>query len=389
MPGGRPRIYKTEEDRIRARNERRRNRRQGHPSASSAEAPFHNIFVTHENVGGSQAPDSNADIFTDLANTLNNLSVEEHPSEEEAPQLSTLDFVAVDEDEEENEINGRRSSVDSDGEDLAMGDDSPPPSGLPSPQPMDLVIDDATQLLAERLAEQLLGHHGCLEHVTHPPSNANTTSLSELIGTDLPDVLSHPKIRPHPADWENRLPVVARRQLFTGIRQRRAGSPPPLTTSDGSSPMESPPPAMEDLPPPRIDLESDTVPARQLPLAITFDVDSAGGFATSLSVARQGLDWLVIRPPVSNLASSLHLPPVPVGFYDPNGERWRSARAPIHHVPHLPLGRLHGFEAVEVYLLFPGCSIRPCSTGSSQMSSGPHGQMKWSCPRSMTLSHRS
>lgn len=234
-----------------------------------------------------------------------------------------------------------------------MGDDSPPPSGLPSPQPMDLVIDDATQLLAERLAEQLLGHHGCLEHVTHPPSNANTTSLSELIGTDLPDVLSHPKIRPHPADWENRLPVVARRQLFTGIRQRRAGSPPPLTTSDGSSPMESPPPAMEDLPPPRIDLESDTVPARQLPLAITFDVDSAGGFATSLSVARQGLDWLVIRPPVSNLASSLHLPPVPVGFYDPNGERWRSARAPIHHVPHLPLGRLHGFEAVEVYLLFP------------------------------------
>lgn len=219
------------------------------------------------------------------------------------------------------------------------------------------VLNDATRLLAERLAEQLREHHGCVEHPGLPPSGTDpdTVTLSKLISQECPDVLSRPNIQPHPvADWEKRLPVAARRQLFTGIRQRPAGRSPPSAASEGSSsPTDLPPPAMEDLPPPRINLELDTVRATGLPFSVMFDIDSVGGFATSLGVARQGLHWLAVRPPVSNLFGSLHLPPIPVGFYNPNGEQWRLARALVHRVPHLPLGRIHGFKAIKAYLLFP------------------------------------
>lgn len=125
MPGGRPRLYERDEDRLRERNRRRREqyRRRAAESVSRdaarpAEAPFQNIFISQfENTGGSHVPDSNTDVFADLTNTLNNLSVEEDPSKE-TPQLSTLDFIAVEEDndEEEHEDNRQGTSMNCDGE---------------------------------------------------------------------------------------------------------------------------------------------------------------------------------------------------------------------------------------------------------------------------------
>lgn len=57
--------------------------------------------------------------------------------------------------------------------------------------------------------------------------------------------------------------------------------------------------------------------------------------------------------PVSNLRGGLHLPNIPVSFLDPDREQWRYTKQPVHRIPHLPLGRLHALDDVEVYILFP------------------------------------
>jgi hypothetical protein len=115
------------------------------------------------------------------------------------------------------------------------------------------------------------------------------------------------------------------------------------------------PGAREDSAPPSLDLETDTVPVQNVSssLSSSFDIDSAGGFASSLAVARKGLHWMAVRPPVSTLTSSLHLGRIPVEFYHTESEQWCRTQVPIHHVPHLPLGRLGGFEAIEILVLFP------------------------------------
>jgi hypothetical protein len=104
--------------------------------------------------------------------------------------------------------------------------------------------------------------------------------------------------------------------------------------------------------PPTIDPGVDNVelPA-SLPLA--FDIDSCGGWASSLSVARQGLQWLATRPATSTLTSSLHLDPLLVEWRDPESQRLHYRHVPVCQVPHLPLGRLRGFEAMELFVLFP------------------------------------
>lgn len=194
-----------------------------------------------------------ADVFTDLTNTLNALSVvEEHHPNGDAPPPSTPDLVMV----EEDELNRDGLCPDNDGEGtvlmswlmargkvtynrtavVAMEIKSPPRSWSPLPPDMEdvpqqsttrsatPVLNDATQLLAERLAEQLLKHHGCLENPGLPPSGTNpdTVALSELIYQECPDVLSRPDIQPHlAADWEKHLPIAARRQLLKGPPRRQ------------------------------------------------------------------------------------------------------------------------------------------------------------------------
>ena len=213
---------------------------------------------------------------------------------------------------------------------------------------------EAMLSLAQHVAEQLVRHHGCSQHdIFRPSDQATGLSMSDVMSTEEPQVLSSATIRPHPADWEERFPVALRRRLFTGIRQRpvHRSSPP----DDDPAPFndEDAPPMTEDILPARLEVGLDSVDDPTVTLVVTFDVDSAGGFATSLAVARKGLHWLAVRPPVSNLTASLHLPPVRVGFYDDTAQRWRTGRAPVHRVPHLPLGRLHGLESAEAYVLFP------------------------------------
>lgn len=99
---------------------------------------------------------------------------------------------------------------------------------------------------------------------------------------------------------------------------------------------------------PSLDLHADTVEPEGL--QVYFDIDSAGGVASSLAVAKEGLKWKAGRSAVSNLQSSLHLNPIPVQWFD---SRRHSALRPLHQVPHLPFGRLVGFPEVEVYLIFP------------------------------------
>ncbi|KAF9883218.1 hypothetical protein FE257_003845 [Aspergillus nanangensis] len=66
--------------------------------------------------------------------------------------------------------------------------------------------------------------------------------------------------------------------------------------------------------PPRLDLEQDVWESAD-PYDIEFDIDSAGLFATSLAVARQGIQWLFVRPPTTNLNSSLRLKTIPAEIY--------------------------------------------------------------------------
>lgn len=101
---------------------------------------------------------------------------------------------------------------------------------------------------------------------------------------------------------------------------------------------------------PHVDLEADVVSHDGI-LQIWLDIDSAGGFATNLVVARAGLQWKAGRAAVSNLCSGLHLPKIPVQWYDSGGDMRQSCQS-VHQVPYLPFGRLAGFPEVEIYLLF-------------------------------------
>jgi hypothetical protein len=87
-------------------------------------------------------------------------------------------------------------------------------------------------------------------------------------------------------------------------------------------------------------------------LEITLDIDSVGGFVSSLAVARCGIRWYPTQMPVSNLQSDLHLNPILVQYLDLNGQA-HTIRRPIHQVPHSTFGRLIGFEDISLYLLFP------------------------------------
>ncbi|EDN07492.1 predicted protein [Histoplasma mississippiense (nom. inval.)] len=225
---------------------------------------------------------------------------------------------------------------------------SPPSAAAPPPQA-------PVSILAQGLAEQLQQHHGCLgdshweypfdmRPVDHPsppgtpfPSKAtpsrpiHSVRLSEIIQWACPDILSRPQIAQFGEPWDEQLPPLQRQKIFSGLDVR-----------DDSTPPE----------PPTVDIASEDVPDG--PLMPSKDIDSVGGFASSLAVARAGIHWLAARPPVSSLQAGLHLSPIPV-TWEPSSEAScpRRSQRPIHQIPHLPLGRLGGFEDLELYALFP------------------------------------
>ncbi|EER22854.1 hypothetical protein CPC735_001700, partial [Coccidioides posadasii C735 delta SOWgp] len=140
----------------------------------------------------------------------------------------------------------------------------------------------------------------------------------------------------YPIQWDTILPVHQRQRLYSGI----SASVEPL--------------AHEEVPPrpATIDLEGDTMPM-PASLHAMIDIDSAGGLASSLAVAREGFQWKANRSLTSNLKSSLHLDPISVQWRDEQTERVRQSQRPVHQIPHLPFGRLVGFPEIEVYILFP------------------------------------
>ncbi|OJD10189.1 hypothetical protein ACJ73_09902 [Blastomyces percursus] len=179
----------------------------------------------------------------------------------------------------------------------------------------------SVELLAEQLVEQLEHHHGCSEaHHSTDPSVPHTVSLSEMADWRCPDILAQTDICRYPTAWETILPPDQRRQLYSGI---------PSITRHPSNPEASPAAVT-------VDLEHDAVPVPRS-LRVQFDIDSAGGLASSLAVAREGLEWRAGRPPVSSPQSSLHLDPLPVYWYDPQSQRGsRRSHRPMHQIPHLP-----------------------------------------------------
>lgn len=155
-----------------------------------------------------------------------------------------------------------------------------------------------------------------------------------MTGWACPDLLRPPannQIAQHPTPWDTLLPPPERRKIFTGLH--------PPTAEDSSAE------------PPTVDLESDTV-SDDGTLQVALDIDSAGGLASSLAVAREGIYWKARRANISNLQSGLHLDSIRVQWLDARGQL-RHRRQPLHRVPHLPFGRLGGFYEVELYILFP------------------------------------
>lgn len=210
---------------------------------------------------------------------------------------------------------------------------SPAPSVMGVAANVRLDRPDSTSL-ARALVDQLLQHHGCKHDAHHPehPRPPNVVTMADLIQRDCPDVLGVPTIAQHPTQWNQLFLPEQRRLLYTGL-----DCGPSLSASTA---------------PPVVDVKFDTQPYRDS-FQVRLDIDSAGGWASNLAVARAGLQWRAGRPAVSNLQSSLHLDHIQVQWTDSSTGRLRHARRPIHHVPHLPFGRLAEFPEVEMYLVFP------------------------------------
>ncbi|KAJ5146651.1 uncharacterized protein N7443_001742 [Penicillium atrosanguineum] len=106
-------------------------------------------------------------------------------------------------------------------------------------------------------------------------------------------------------------------------------------------------------PPISLDLESNNIGNAEN-FEVWLDIDSVGGIASNLAVAREGIAWKAGRDAISNLRSSLYLDYLPVRWYDPSSRRHRSRHRPIHQIPYLLFGELASFREVELYLIFPG-----------------------------------
>lgn len=229
---------------------------------------------------------------------------------------------------------------------------NPPPVSLsgdvPLSQPLDQVLAIARRVgvpqfppepLATSLVDQLEQAHRCPQHPSRAPdSTSDQASLSTVSAWACPDVLSQPTMAQYGVDWNALFPVEQRRKVFTGL----VDSPP-------APPGEPAPPS----PPVNLDLESDNIGDAEI-FEVWLDVDSAGGLASSLAIAREGIVWKAGRAAVSNLQSSLHLDYLPVRWYDPSSGRHRTRHRPVHQIPHLPFGELAGFREIELYLIFPG-----------------------------------
>ncbi|KAF7174073.1 hypothetical protein CNMCM6106_008192 [Aspergillus hiratsukae] len=178
--------------------------------------------------------------------------------------------------------------------------------------------------LARALADQLYQHHGCC-HQCHEQAHRIHTALADYLDHintdgDFPDVLSSTTIATRESNLAQRVTKERKQQVFCGIGP---GQPDQLPT--------------------HLCLAADHRPGPTL--GVTLDIDSVGGFVSSLAVARRGIRWYPTQMPVSDLQSGLHVNPISVQYLDPNGQA-HTVRRPVHQVPHCTFGRLIGNPAV-------------------------------------------
>ncbi|KAL5040767.1 hypothetical protein BDW71DRAFT_212801 [Aspergillus fruticulosus] len=340
MPAGRPRIYATHRERLDHHNTRRRRARRAailadlsSPSPTPGSLPDDEdrqglVLAYKDHVTTVTSPPG--DVFQDLSQSLGGLAVLD-PLEDNTQHLEPVAPTVRESPARESPGEAADWEVD-----VSMSDAEALPSPPPAPAP-----NPATQALAHQLVDQLLQHHGCPDHGRRVPRGPHATTLSQLVALGCPDVLARADVKPHPTDWATSFPAAAQRRLFSGIQTILA--PSHAESTDW-------PPQAEDLPPPELDLDADARDLAGDQFTVYFDIDSVGGFARSLVVARQGLSWMAVQPPTSSLTSAIHLDRIPVQFLDAASGQWRSTQAPIHHLPHLPLRHLEGLEAIELLL---------------------------------------
>lgn len=133
-------------------------------------------------------------------------------------------------------------------------------------------------LLREKLAKQLHQHHGCPPgaHTIAATAPSNAVSLGEMAAWECLDVLAQADIAQYPTSWDTLFPSTQHQRVFSGI------SVGTLAAAGDQLPVESPPPMPSTVDPGHNPaLIPTSVPAQ-------FDIDSTGGFASSLAVARDG-----------------------------------------------------------------------------------------------------
>ena len=198
--------------------------------------------------------------------------------------------------------------------------------------------DDQTVRLGRALADQLYLHHGCVDGSCSvgsgpSPSDPSQLGLEDVMSLPCPDTLSCvDRIGDGNRAWEEEFSPESRQRIYCGY----------VNGDCDTDQAESVP---------TIALISDPE-LLSIPMETTFDIDSAGGYASSLAVCKQGILWYSISSPVSDLQSSLHLAPLMTEHVDENGKTHHEGK-PIHRIPHLQFGRVAGFEEVTLYILFP------------------------------------
>jgi hypothetical protein len=147
------------------------------------------------------------------------------------------------------------------------------------------------------------------------------------INGDFPDVLSVTIIATYESNLAQQVTMARKQQVYCRI--------------DPQAPSQSPT---------HLCIAADHCPDPAF--SITLDIDSVGGFVSSLAVACHRIRWHPTQMAVSDLQSSLHLDPIWVQYFDATGQA-HSVRWLVHQVPHYTFGRLIRFKDISLYLLFP------------------------------------
>ncbi|KAL5366723.1 hypothetical protein BJX96DRAFT_183344 [Aspergillus floccosus] len=316
---GRPRKYESAEQKRTAHAQRRRNQRQ-EAQATTRNAFFDEYYsaglLTNANpsiapIPGIGAPSVSRELealLPPLSPGLTPVELEEHNVQADEPPLDLDSFEAVASPAPEISI---QPSLPTSYEPPHIDNESNLETRGPTPTTPEDREDICT--LARALADQLYQHHGCCREcheqarAAHHETHSAHTGLGEYvdqinINGDFPDI-------------------------YCGINpQEPDESPTHLCVAADHRPNPS--------------------------LGVTVDIDSVGGFVSSLAVARRGIRWHPTQMAVSDLQSSLHLDPISVQYFDSTGQA-HHVRRPVHQVPHYTFGRLIGFEDLSLYLLFP------------------------------------